>query len=328
MRPNLGPSVKRLVVIPVVLLSLLAASCDALGDDLAAIVEGIGIKVTEVEAFAADQPDQNAFATAAGTLAGGAARQSLSSLIVYALVTDELERREVGIDPGQQAAMTQQLEANPQFAALPEAAQELVAIGETRVATLNDVLTTLDTSDPDELADLYERTPSLRSRRCLEAVFVPADQAAQIDELLDAGQSLGEILLSGETSAEGLVGGATECLAASQYASLPPEVIALIDDSPIGATSTAPITVPNGEFVVYVTVIDDIVVEPGDAEVQRTLTQIVEGGIGPWIQTIAADADIEIDPRFGTSFDAATLTVLAPEAPLAPPTDDPFIAVP
>jgi hypothetical protein len=329
MRPNLGRSVKRQALILVAFIALVASSCDALGDDLAAVVEGIGIKVSEVEAFATAQADPNAAPAASGTIAGGSARQSLSSLIVYALVADELERRGIALEAGAQAAISQQLEANPQFASLPDVAKEIVTIGEARVAALNDLLIAIDPADADELSDLYERTPSLRTRRCLEAVFVPSDQAEAIDALLEEGQTLGEILLSGETSAQGLVGGATECLAEAQLEGLPPEVLQLINDTAAGESASGTISVPNGEFVVYVSVIEDIEVEAGDAEVQRTLAQIVEGGIGPWIQVMAPDADIEIDPRFGTGFAfvAQAPTVFPPEAPIRPPTLDPFINV-
>jgi parvulin-like peptidyl-prolyl isomerase len=160
--------------------------------------------------------------------------------------------------------------------------------------------------DPDAAENYYNAHKSDFETACVKHILV--DSEAEADDLkaqLDAGADFATLAAASSTdTASGAQGGDLGC---NPHGTFVQEFEDAVDAAPLNVV-TGPIQTQFGWHLILVSSrgvgsFDDV-----QQQVAQTLAQQVDQAFQTWFQGAVADADVEIDPRYGTwSADQATI---------------------
>lgn len=251
--------------------------------------------------------------------------------IYVALVEDELERRGVPIGDAELQASRAQVEQ--QFGG-PEAAAQLPADFVDAQVRQNAVVSALGSElVGGDAESRYEEDPSQFDEVCLSHIFVngqeaPPEQAeARANDLaaqLAAGTSFEQ--LASEQSDDPTAAAEQGSLGCGGRGRFIPEFEEAAFQLEVGEISD-PVQTPVGFHIIRIESRTEQTFEEARDDILASLQSEVQPAIGAFLVEASADADIEVNPRFGTWVveDGAPGRVRPPEGPAeAPGADDPL----
>jgi hypothetical protein len=311
--------VKRLLI-TLVALVVISGGCDAVGgDDVAASVEGTDITVTMVQ----DLIPAVAKLPSAPTptidesddlMDGGMARFALNVAIQGEIAEHELSALSGSVTQADRDSINEQLGS---LEGLSAKEKDLLAELFAPLAALQRVLGA-EVSDADVAAAAQEIVdqlpPEQRQQVCFVGVVGPATGKAQAQTLVDGGADVADAAAFAEAgfqaASEGE--GAPLCLSLTSVA---PELSTALAGTAVGAEGVADFASSQGDATVFfrVTGVQEVGVD--DPAVQQQAEQQIAAQADPSALIAKSDAQVDIDPRFGSAFTPAK-GVLPPLAPV------------
>lgn len=299
----------------------LLSGCDALGDDVAARVDGREITIEQVRALA-DALEDGGGSVDGGRLDGDQARRALTGLVQLAVARSALQTLGEEVTAADTAVADQQVQS---FSSAPQWIRDLLHSGFEATAALDRVITshwgtTLGVATLDEI---HRRAAERPDEVCVEGWVGPAANEDEAFALIDGSDGepddgLVELQFSplGGTSPqfchpadqlEQLPGGlgddfdseASDEFEAVQYED-PQAGAASVIFRPLGRQVTP--DRDSDEFMTFA---------------EQTVAAVLQQGGGLTAQVAMQLADVDIDSRFGSGFDERYV-IQAPAAPLIP----------
>lgn len=169
----------------------------------------------------------------------------------------------------------------------------------------------------EEVRAYYDDNQSQFDQRCVSHILVD-DEATANDLLtqLQGGADFATLAQANSTdTGSAAQGGDLGCQAAGAFV---PEFEAAIDEATVGEVF-GPVQT---QFGYHLILVNSKGVQPFDEVEEQIRQQLEDPGVNPldqFINEALADADVEVNPRYG-SWDADQLTVVPPEGPAAPTT--------
>jgi hypothetical protein len=314
--------VRRLLLVAfVVLLVGTTAACDAFGDDVAATVEGKDISIDAVTALAKEPVfNRTGGASTESVMDGTAARAALTTLIQFNLAASELARRGAHVTAADRQTVDQQYGQDAQISAMKPAARKVVLDSIAQEVALDRVLREIDPTSAQERHELFDRTPSSHKVRCFEALVAPAANETQVENALDSGASISDVLTKGTGGAQAIFGNGQQCRSRNQIpAGFPAEVTSLIFDAPIGQTASVKTQSGTTDVVVIVHATADRTLHRDDPEVGDLVAAVKQGGISAWLPLVMVDARVVVNPQFGRAYSVSQGVI----PPISPPVKGP-----
>ncbi|MCI0345599.1 MAG: peptidylprolyl isomerase [Chloroflexi bacterium] len=314
--------------------ALLGAGC---GDDRslgpAATVNGDEIThrsvVDELEAIAANDKYLARFEEAGTVVTGEApgsfnaafAGEVLGNQILYQIVHQEIERREVVVDDEcRNAAETDQLRrldpdrdaAEDVFNALPESYRQIVVARQADVLALQGALVDQPcVATDDAVADYYAAHREDFEQACASHILVATQPEAEaVLQELAAGADFATVAQQRSTdTGTAASGGDLGCSVRGAF-------VAEFEDAVYSAPLNQPIGPVETQFGFHVILVRERGVPDLDEireEAQRALSEAVSAAFGDWFSAAVPAAEVTVDPRYGL-WDEATGTITAPDA--------------
>lgn len=307
-------------------------------DDLDALASSAAIRTSFEEGGTSIYgPDDRSYTTA---FTAGWLTQRIQDLLV------EQQLEEVGGTPTAEETSQAQQQLSQVAGELPAELVERLTNSAANQAALQRVLDEQAASQSvtdDEVRAFYDENIEAQMQQVGEVAcgsfgsiaFDPAGQSAtgtpeQVEAAQQTAQQIADRVASGEdlvsaansfsqNTTNAVQGGDLSCFAQSG-GQLPPEVVDAAFTLPVGQLSE-PIETSGGLVLILVRSRGVLPFEEAEASIRQQLGQ--ERGATAKEQFVR-DADITVDPRFGT-FDTATAAVVPPEGPTAPSTDLPLV---
>ena len=318
-------------------LALVGAGCDALGDDAAAVVDGREITIDQVRALSEALNDlPNAVPVVVedqGRLDGTLARRSLTGLVGLAVAQSAL--RALGAEPSAEDAAA--VEAQMQnFSSAPDDVRATLRAGFEATVALDRVISehwssALGRAVLDRIAeDLGEGPPPL----CVDGWVGAAESADDALEIVEGAtvdptadlEAIGFSALGRDTE--------RRCFEDAELESIPAEVTQAFEADPSDEFRSVTFDDPSaGPTAVVFRPIGRQALPARDSDEFKTaaeeyLRQIYQQGGGLTARVALDLADIVIDSRFGSGLDE-DFVVIPPAAPLQPrPQSVPELVVP
>lgn len=317
----------------------LAAGCSGSDSTSAATVNGT---VVDNRAFTDDlkafednklfQAEQTAGegvqSGASGTVSNEFARTTLFNEILFALVDQELDARNLdpaSADPATVETQTlARFSANSDpavFAAFPTSFQEKAKQDTAAVLTLQEAFIGTASTDAELQAE-YDRDPRRYGKLCSSHILVATeDEAKAVLAQLEGGADFAELAKTTSTdTGSGANGGALtnpdgSCVPASTF--VPEFVEGALTAS--GSQPTQPVRTQFGWHVITVDQWEIVPFADAKADVQTHLSRQGSQALNDWL-TAALKGDIWVNPRYGT-WDPNTTAILPPgQEPVTPTT--------
>jgi hypothetical protein len=307
--------VKRLLV-PLVALVVVAAGCDALGDDVAATVAGRDItigQVTDLMPIAAKLPSApSATARGGDVIDGELARFALSLEIQGQVFSYELHRRKGTVTQADRSSIEQELTSNlPGLSA--KGKQALVDLF-APVAALRRVLGA-DSSQADVDAAAAKIVAGLsqqeRQQVCIVGIVGPQSGRAQAQAAVDAGAAITDAAAFEAAGFQAVTTGDPLCLTLTSVA---PELAQALQSTPTGSERTVDFTSSQGPATLFFRVTGQQQLTAQDPEVQQQAQQQVASQADPTAVITSSKAKVDVDPRFGRGYDPSK-GIIAPLTP-------------
>lgn len=227
--------------------------------------------------------------------------------------------------PGEEAGATAEGQAALEqsqaiFAAMSEDTQEwLVDLRATTIAFADSL-----GGSEEEAREVYERNARTYDLLCLRAIVVPPDAIAGVQERLAAGEDFGEVSTQ-VTTIEDLAaagGDLGECLTVEGLvqANLGQDIVDLVANLDAGQVA-GPVdlgTDETGQTLQALLEVRDRQVQPFDAVADQIMASLTgDAALATRVQEALAEADIHVDPRFGT-WDGSVGSILPPDGSRVP----------
>jgi parvulin-like peptidyl-prolyl isomerase len=275
-----------------------------------------------------------------GTFGSTFVAQMLTQRIYLELVHQELERRSLRVPKEKLDEARRSLAQSPEDEALlkkfPKAYLDELARISAEVSVLRESLAT-EVSDAD-IRKFYDENPQFFEQVCARQIVTggftgetpPApDQEAQakataddIKGRLDAGQDFAAIAtVESKDPQSAPQGGDLGCVSGNAF---PPEVAASVESTENGKVA-GPIRTDRGFYLVLVQSRAKQPLEEVAAQIRQYLEQQAGDPLNTFLAKALADAEISVNPRYGT-FDrnSPRPSVVPPEAPRLPPSEPPI----
>jgi len=301
-------------IVPLAVLALAAAAgCGTdEGTRPAATVDGIEISqqdvVDELEAIRGNEAYLEQAQTQAtvlgdeeGTFDTAFVAQQLTNRILFTLIEAEVDERGIEVDAQCRDAaadqMVQQVGGEEVFDAFPGEYREYLVDRYARVVALQADLggyPCLLEDDDDVLRTYFdEHAEEFEANYCLSIIQVATQaEADEISGLLAAGGNFDQ--LAAERSALP-PGPEPECVPASTLAGVAPAVAEL----QVGGISP-PVVIQEVFFIFRLDEIQQATFDSSREAVIGAIGQEIDAAFNTWFQEALADAEVEVDPRYGT----------------------------
>lgn len=295
-------------------------------DELEAI-EGNDTYVAAYDEAAAQSGQPPVRGTEEGTFDAGFVSTSLSIRIQYAIVESEIDRRDLDI-PGECRDAARQLVVERFAGASPEGDGEAVlrAFGDTYAGYLVDREADLlalqadlagqpCAAEPgDDVVEAYfedHRDEFAVAQSCVSHILV-ATQAEADAIALELAAGADFATLAGQRSTDpgsAAQGGDLGCGPAGQYV---PEFEAAVASQTVGQVGP-PVQTEFGFHLIRVDERGEAAFEDVRDEVAAALADEVQNGFFEWFDGALAEAEVDVDPRYGT-WDPTTASITRPDA--------------
>jgi parvulin-like peptidyl-prolyl isomerase len=337
-------------------LAVFVAACGSsvadkpLGSAPAATVNGVEISedelMAEVELRAeADSVLSQASSTAQpATYSTEQIAQVLNDLIITILLEQHLEKEGIEVTAEHEAQARDQLiqqfaVADPttgepvagtgedQLAAIPEGLADQAIAATAGSIALMEVLAPV--TDEDLMAS-YEENKELLATPCVSHILISTEErepaeaqqiAANIKAQLDGGADFAELArTSSDDPGSSEQGGELGCNPGGSFV---PEFEEAVFAQPVGEVGD-PVATEFGFHLILVTGREVPTFEDSRDQLEGALAQQGQQALQDWVATALAEADVEVDPRYGT-WDPEQGGVVPPEGPAAPSTTIPAL---
>jgi hypothetical protein len=324
----MSPAVKRIAVVMVALLAVVATGCDAFGDDVAARVDGREITIDQVSGLAKVLNDGKSVVDR-GRLDGTESRRALTGLVQLAVARSALSALGEEVTPADTTIADSQMQS---FAQAPESVKKVLHAGFAATAALDRVIpkhwdTPLGRATLDEIHDRASQTPP---QVCVDGWIGAATSEAEALQLVQGATSEPSQQLA-QLGFQPLGGSSTQfCHPISDLGQLP-EGLADAFDVPAAnsfraveyddpqAGRAAVIFRPLGRQVTPERNSPDF-----QAYAEQSVAAVLQQGGGLTGQVAMQMADVDIDSRFGPGLDDNFIV----KPPTAPPTTAPKATLP
>jgi parvulin-like peptidyl-prolyl isomerase len=301
-----------------VAIALLASACGDVVDSPAATVAGTRITAADLNDELDAIADNGAYVEALGgvQVAGGGTgtrdaefvARILTVQIYYQLVEDELARRDITIGSAELDAVrpdaVEQAGGQEVFDDFPAEYQDALVRRLAQVSTL-DAAIGEPFQGPGAAQRIYDERPELFERRCVRHILIsaqgtdPVAARAQIESIrrrIEAGEDFAVVAAAESDDGSAAQGGSLDCTTRGSFVEEFDEVAWSL---PVGDLSE-PVETQFGFHLIQVT--DEQV--PALAEigpqVDQALAQAAQEEFGAWLVGATAEADVDVNPRFGT----------------------------
>lgn len=302
-----------------VAVALLASACGDVVEPPVATVEGTRISADdldgELDAIAANGAYVEALGGVQVAGAGTGTRDAqfvariLTVQIYYELVEDELARRRITIGQAELDAArpdaVEQAGGQEVFDAFPVSYQEAQVRRLAQVSAL-DAAIGEPFEGPAAAQRIYDERPELFERRCVRHILVSTQGGGdvgaareQIEDLRDrivAGEDFAAVAAAESSDGSAREGGSLGCTARGSFVEEFDEVAWSL---PIGELSE-PVETQFGVHLIQVTEEQLPALADIGPQVDQALAQASQEEFGAWLVGATAEADVDLDPRYGT----------------------------
>ncbi len=311
---------KRLFAVLSIVAALALTSCEVIGSNVAATVDGKDITIDQVQALVNAQAKPTADQKALHQLDGSTARRTLSEWIQ--LVGAERILHDMGKSP----SSTDRQQAEQAAASLKGVSSDTKAELVTDIAAANTLVKQLSTPSNPAFRALAEQAfdalpASSKQLTCSDAVYGPASATAQVQKLIDSGASLSDPAAFADAGFSAASTTKQLCVAksdlpeqlATPYFAAPKGVVEHADFSTQGQDGS------QQDSVLFFEITGQSKLTASSATVTAQVQQAVQQNPNLILAAPFKKLAIHIDPRFGSGFDMNS-GVLPPATPITPPT--------
>jgi hypothetical protein len=303
-----------------------AISEEELQSELEAILDNQAY-VTQIEENFQGPEGQGALGAGNKTFTTAFVAALLDRQISFELIEQEVRRRNITVTDADRRSATEDLDQTfgPEVvAAFPASYTDRLVEDFARVAALERALTGTGVSD-EEVRRFYESNAALfRQQSCSRHILVPTLEAASaIRARIDAGEDFAAIARAESTDRGGQGGGSAAQggdLGCQPRNTFVPEFQAALDALTPGQVS-APVQTQFGFHVIQLVERRDVPLEEAAPLIRRQLEQQAagQGAVARFVNDAVGDAEITVNPRYGSFEKGDTPGVRPPPGVGGPP---------
>lgn len=338
--------VRRLLV-PLAVVAAAALGLAACGESTrpAAVVDGRTISqqdvVDELEAIRTNTGYVEAIEGSGGTVLGeeddafdsAFVATQLGVRIQYTIVGNEVDRRQLEADSACRDAARSSLEERftvpgqidgaDLLEAFPDDYRDYLVEREANFLLLQGDLVDQDCVVDDAVAAYYEENRESLEQACTSHILVDtAEAAAEVKALLDAGADFAQVVAErSQDTASAANGGEVGCVGRGD---LVPEYEEAMFSQPVGAIGE-PVQSQFGFHIIRVDSRGIPTLDEARPRIAQQIAQAAQASFGEWFRTAVSEADVTVDPRYGTwdptvaeitrpSTDSSSTSTTAPDA--------------
>lgn len=257
-----------------------------------------------------------------GTFTTAFVGRILTRQIFFELIRQEVERRKIEISAAEEEAAAADVIASfgePEiFRAFPEDYRQELIRRQAEVTALQAALGEVEV-DEASVAKFYEENRALFAQTCVSHILVGTqEEAAALKAQIAGGADFAELARQNSIDpGSGPNGGDLGCV---QPGSFVPEFETVMETLPEGQVSE-PTQTQFGWHLLLVTDRSPRPLEEARAEIRQRLLSESQSDFEGFVDRALAEADIEVNPRYGTfDRDSAQPGIIPPTAPTPDPT--------
>jgi parvulin-like peptidyl-prolyl isomerase len=265
----------------------------------------------------------------AGTFDAVFTAQVLGRQVQYVLVEREIERRQIRVTEadlqGVRTEVAAQAGGEEVFNGFSADYQRTLVERAAKVDALTVALTGQKAGEEAYRA-FFEANRDEFAEACVSHILVTSqDRAAELKARLDGGESFGAVARADSQDTQSAAqDGDLGCNITTESYAGAPELTRVIFEQPVGEVA-GPVQT---QFGFHVVLVRSRTVPTYEQASTRARQQVVAAGLNmlqEWITAAVAEADIEVNPRYGT-FDKQALTVTPPTLPSTTVPDSPPVS--
>lgn len=252
-----------------------------------------------------------------GTFTTAFVGRILTRQIFFELIEQEVERRGLTISAADEEAASLDVSSSfgetEVYRAFPEKYRNDLIRRQAQVTVLQEDIAEIDV-DEEAVEEFYAENAEAFARTCVSHILVEsAEEAGALKQLIEEGQEFAEIATQvSQDPGSAANGGELGCV---QTGSFVPEFESAMETLPEGQVSEPTQT----QFGFHLLLVTDRTTQPLDevrAEIRQQLLAQGQSGFDAFIQEALAQAEIEVNPRYGR-FDSEGLQpgIIPPEGP-------------
>ncbi|CAN5149740.1 hypothetical protein BH18ACT4_BH18ACT4_05110 [soil metagenome] len=262
--------------------------------------------------------------SSAGTFDAAFAAAVLNQRIQELLVHQELVDRELRIDDECRQAARLDLvrgigNGDPEvgetlLGGFPRAFRDRLVVSQAEVLRLQGDLAGFDCVTAEAVSDYFEDRPEEFRQACVAVITTETEEdAADAAARLTAGTDFATVATESSIDGGAANGGQLGCVFPSDFEGSAPE----LGDAVFAATPgqlVGPLQSQVGFHLALVSEFRQATLDEARPEIEQRVGQLLEQEFQEWSAAATAEAEVEVDPRYGR-WDRATGQIIAPEAP-------------